>query len=75
MTAPMRPLRVGDRVAIGAIGFRTDETGTVTAVHDRPRTYKVAVVIDKTCGDRGPYLFSFDELTREEADDDRSEAA
>ncbi len=70
MTAPFAP---GDRVRVAAIGFRTDETGTVTAIHDRPRTYTVAVVIDKTCGDPGPYLFSSDEL--EAITDERPEAA
>ncbi len=58
----------GDRVTIDAMGFRTDETGTVAAIHDRPRTYKVAVMIDKTCGDPGPYLFSYDELAKVEED-------
>lgn len=66
-------LTAGDRVAISAIGFRTDETGTVAAIHDRPPKYKVAVVIDKTCGDPGPYLFNADEL--EAIDDERPEAA
>ncbi len=55
-------LAPGDRVRVAAIGFRTDETGTVTAIHDRPRQFKAAVMIDKTCGDPGPYLFSYDEL-------------
>ncbi len=69
-------LAPGDRVTISAIGFRTDETGTVVAIHDRPRTYKVAVVIDKTCGDPGPYLFRYDELTRKgEGDERQPEAA
>ncbi len=54
----------GDRVRIKALHFRPDEVGTVTAVHERPRTYKVAVALDS---DRtGPYLFAQDELTRME---------
>ncbi len=54
----------GDRVRINALHFRPDEVGTVTAVHDRPRKYKVAVALDS---DRtGPYLFAQDELTRME---------
>lgn len=56
----------GDRVRIKALHFRPDEVGTVTAVHDRPRTYKVAVEID---GDPGPYLFAQDELTRMEEEE------
>ncbi len=64
---------VGDRVAIDAVGFRTDETGTVTAIHDRPGTYKVAVMIDKTCGDPGPFPFRYDELTKGDADVVQSE--
>ncbi len=52
----------GDRVRINALHFRPDEVGTVTAVHDRPRTYKVAVALDS---DRtGPYLFAQDELAK-----------
>ena len=66
-------LAPGDHVTITAIGFRTDETGTVTAIHERPRTYKVAVMIDMTCGDPGPYLFRYDELTKGSGDDLRSE--
>ena len=50
----------GDRVRINALHFRADEVGTVTAVHDRPRTYKVAVALDSD--PTGPYLFSYDEL-------------
>lgn len=53
----------GDRVRINAVCFRPDEAGTVTAVHDRPRKYKVAVEID---GDPGPYLFAQDKLTKME---------
>jgi len=56
----------GDRVRIDALHFRPDEVGTVTAVHDRPRTYKVAVALDSD--PTGPYLFSYDELVRVEED-------
>ena len=56
----------GDRVRINALHFRADEVGTVTAVHDRPRTYKVAVALDSD--PTGPYLFSYDEITRVEED-------